>query len=513
MPVNRTILSSILTTMGISCDLAESGRECLAMCRTYNYDLVLLDHRMPEMDGVETLMHLKEIFMQKGRETPVICHTADEGKDYINLYKAAGFADVLIKPADPGRIAVMLMTYLPDGGYVLPAEEEKKIHAETELASLPEWLKTVPELDLMSGIKHCDTAADYLDALTVFTGSIKEKADDIERFEQEENWPMYLLRVHSLKSVANLIGALSVANKAADLEYAGIQHEYALVHVLTPALLEEYRSMRPLLEELLNKTDSWEVPSRRSILLVSNEPGIVGRGIIKSLEDEDFRVIQVKDVPEVILNHRADSDLFLYYPTGDRDHIKVISTRLAEMCRDDDKTLCLAGDAPDIEAACDIHDRESITSVYQRPINLERMAADMSGYYDMLTEDERMRTILVIDDDPDFLHIMDHWLSGTYHVDLSHSGAGALAYLDRKRPDLILLDYEMPVTSGPKVLEMIRSDVATADIPVMFLTGKGDKDSVIRVMQLRPVGYQLKSIDRATLRDNIAKFFASHNAG
>jgi CheY-like chemotaxis protein len=89
----------------------------------------------------------------------------------------------------------------------------------------------------------------------------------------------------------------------------------------------------------------------------------------------------------------------------------------------------------------------------------------------------------------------------------------AITWLANNHPDLILLDYEMPVTSGPKVLEMIRSDVATADIPVMFLTGKGDKDSVIRVMQLRPVGYQLKSIDRATLRDNIAKFFASHNAG
>ena len=55
MAVNRTILSSMLMTMGISCDLAESGEECLDLCHKFTYDLILLDHRMPGMDGVETL--------------------------------------------------------------------------------------------------------------------------------------------------------------------------------------------------------------------------------------------------------------------------------------------------------------------------------------------------------------------------------------------------------------------------------------------------------------------------
>ena len=72
MAVNRTILSSVLTTMGICCDLAESGNECLNMCHKNTYDLILLDHRMPGMDGVETLTHLKEIFRKNGVETPVI---------------------------------------------------------------------------------------------------------------------------------------------------------------------------------------------------------------------------------------------------------------------------------------------------------------------------------------------------------------------------------------------------------------------------------------------------------
>ena len=512
MAVNRTILSSMITTMGISCDLAQSGQECLDMCLKENYDLILLDHRMPGMDGVETLTRLKEIFRHTGAETPVICHTADEGKNYISLYKAAGFADVLIKPADPGKLMVMLMTYLPDGGYNMPSDDEKKKHTDMELASLPVWLKSVTQLDLKSGIEHCDTAAEYLDTLSVFTRSIDEKASDIERFASEENWPMYLLRVHSLKSVARLIGANTVADKAADLEYAADKQEYALVHALTPALLDEYRSMKPHLEKMQVEEDVTVRRDHNTILFIGDEPGIVGRGITKALEDEGLKVESIPDIPEVILNHRADSDILLYYPAGDDDHIRMISTLLCEMCRDDRKTLCLAGDPLDIATARDIHGAEYISSVYSRPINLDKMAAEMSGYHDMYTEDDRIRTVLVIDDDPDFLHIMENWLSSYYNVDCSHSGASALAYLDKKRPDLILLDYEMPGMNGDQVLQRIRSNPSNERIPVIFLTGMNDKEGVMKILGQRPDGYLLKSMPREMLLDSLQRFFAESSA-
>ncbi len=512
MPINRTILSSMLTTLGISCDLAESGRECLDLCKANTYDLILLDHRMPDMDGVDTLVQLKDIFMRTGVDTPVICHTADEGRNYINLYKAAGFADVLIKPADPGELMVMLMTYLPDGGFEMPADEAKKKQLEGELASLPSWLKSIPELDLASGIEHCDTAADYLDALTTFTASINDKANDIERFEKDENWPMFLLRVHSLKSVARLIGATSVADKAADLEYAGMQQEYGLVHALTRPLLDVYTGMLSKLDRLLSESSTDEVIHGRSILFISDDNGVVARGIIKSQEDEDFVVRTVKDIPEVILNHRAESDLLLYYPSGDNDHIKVISAMLTEMCRDDNKTLCLAGDPLDIETARDVHDSEYITAVYPRPINLNKMAADMSRYYDMMCDNERTRTILVIDDDHDFLHIMEKWLSESYNVDCSHSGASALAYLDQKRPDLILLDYEMPGMNGDMVMQRIRSNPSNERVPIIFLTGRNDKEGVMKILENKPDGYLLKSMSHTALLDALERFFAESSA-
>lgn len=80
-------------------------------------------------------------------------------------------------------------------------------------------------------------------------------------------------------------------------------------------------------------------------------------------------------------------------------------------------------------------------------------------------------------------------------------------YIADNTPDLILLDYEMPVTSGPQVLEMIRSESRGDSIPVIFLTGKGERESVLKVLALKPDGYLLKSMERSKLLAAIDEFF------
>jgi CheY-like chemotaxis protein len=85
----------------------------------------------------------------------------------------------------------------------------------------------------------------------------------------------------------------------------------------------------------------------------------------------------------------------------------------------------------------------------------------------------------------------------------------AITYLVNNRVDLILLDYEMPIVDGPQVLEMLRSESATKDIPVIFLTGVGTRESVTRVMALKPSGYILKTTTREDLRNKLKEFFAS----
>ena len=104
--------------------------------------------------------------------------------------------------------------------------------------------------------------------------------------------------------------------------------------------------------------------------------------------------------------------------------------------------------------------------------------------------------------------VMD-WLKDKYRVATVNSGMQAIKWLAKNHADLILLDYEMPVTTGPQVLEMIRSDDTLADLPVMFMKRKSDRESIMNVLALKPAGYQLKSNSKEQLLLNIEQFFLS----
>ena len=254
MRVNRTILSSLLASSGIASDLATSGRECLDLCRENDYDLILLDHRMPDMDGVDTLVLLKELFREKGKEVPVICHTTEDARDNINLYKAAGFVEVLIKPIQPQQLLDMLVKYLPKGSVrVAEKAQEDRSNLDKELNELPEWTRTLPGIDLAVGVENCETAEDYLDALAVFAASIGEKSDEIERLWNEGDFEAYTLKVHSLKSMARLIGANLLSSLAADLEYAGKHGDTETIKEKTPMLLSKYRAYAKYLSRLMDE--------------------------------------------------------------------------------------------------------------------------------------------------------------------------------------------------------------------------------------------------------------------
>lgn len=123
---------------------------------------------------------------------------------------------------------------------------------------------------------------------------------------------------------------------------------------------------------------------------------------------------------------------------------------------------------------------------------------------------EFKKSILIVDDDPNYMGVVRDWLKGTYKVSMANSGLQAIKWLGKNIADLILLDHEMPITSGPQVLEMLRGDLDTASIPVMFITGKRDKESVMAVLSLRPEGYFLKTIEKEELLQQLKEFFIRH---
>jgi CheY-like chemotaxis protein len=112
-----------------------------------------------------------------------------------------------------------------------------------------------------------------------------------------------------------------------------------------------------------------------------------------------------------------------------------------------------------------------------------------------------------VDDSGSMLRSVKEWLEDKYNVYLANSAAMAIKYLSLNKPDLVLLDYEMPVVDGKQVLEMIRTETEFADIPVMFLTNRIGKDGFDNVKYLNPEGYLLKSMDSSQIINAINAFF------
>jgi len=119
----------------------------------------------------------------------------------------------------------------------------------------------------------------------------------------------------------------------------------------------------------------------------------------------------------------------------------------------------------------------------------------------------RRHTILLVDDDPVCLRNMMSWMQNFYQVAVAKSGAACLAFLGKNKPDLILLDYEMPVCDGLQTLEMIRNEPDYSEIPVIFLTGVSDTEKVKEAIKLKPQGYVLKGADRIDFMNKINAVF------
>ena len=537
MVINRMIISSLLAGNGIKADQAESGRECIELCKKNNYDLILLDHRMPEFDGVDTLVALKDIFKDKERDVPVICHTTEEGRKNINLYKAAGFADVLIKPIDPKQLADVLITYLPESESI--PDEEDKLNEDIinepvtldedadELDKLPDWLKTVPHIDLVKGIDNCGSAEDYIDALYVFYSSIDEKSDDIAHFRNFDELTMYKLSVHSLKSMSALVGARDLSVLARELEEAAKNEDIKAIRDKTPELLESYRKFKKLLSPLMDDvrrlvketaceeekeedkdTSTKRYRESRTVLYIRPGKGIVTKGIEKSLSDIDYRVISVEDEPDEIIKYKDEADIILYHPvSGGESHIGITMNLLSEICRDDMKIFLLMGDSSDIEIAKKSSGFNAVSEVYSRPVNMQRFVDDIEHFTLLLEEYHRKKTIFIVDDDPDYISVVTRWLSKDYQISAFNAGEELIKGLSVSKPDLILMDYEMPGLDGYDLMKYIKSDESTKYIPVIFLTGKNDREHVFKILNYKPDGYLLKTSQKENLIDSIDRFF------
>ena len=138
----------------------------------------------------------------------------------------------------------------------------------------------------------------------------------------------------------------------------------------------------------------------------------------------------------------------------------------------------------------------------ERPVGNERILKECkicfnedsgTNYYSIQKQMEsNKKVIMMVDDSALSLRNMKRILEPTYKTVLVTNGAQAITQIDKHRPDLIILDYEMPVCNGERIFKLLKANETTKDIPVIFLTGVSDKDNIMAVLKLNPAGYFLK---------------------
>lgn len=244
----------------------------------------------------------------------------------------------------------------------------------------------------------------------------------------------------------------------------------------------------------------------KRILLIGGGKSFMVTSIAKELTSEGFDVIQSSYNVTEIEHIENKPNVYLIY-VDDVDDMMEFFVYIRDKFVENDLSISIIGSHDEIEKVYNATTKDKIAAAFERPVNVKELAREMHKVVEKEEERLQKKRILVVDDDGTMLRTIKSWLSEKYQVFMVNSGMSAITFLARNQVDLILLDYEMPVTTGPKVLEMLRSEPSTSEIPVMFLTVKSDKESVMQVLSLKPEKYLLKTMPPADLVANIDEFF------
>lgn len=250
---------------------------------------------------------------------------------------------------------------------------------------------------------------------------------------------------------------------------------------------------------------------KKEILLISDKESFMTNAIKENLGKEDFGVSFCSPYVNE-LSKEPKSPIVLLYLGDFVEKVSEGLIYLKDKIAEDEARLFIVGNNEEINEARQYIPDAVITRTFERPLNVKNLVAAINETSDIIDAEGEKKKVLVVDDDPVMLRTIKGWLEGKYQVTMVNSGMNAITYLAKNKPDLILLDYEMPVVTGAKVLEMIRSEVATASLPVIFLTSKGDRESVMEVLKLKPEGYLLKTMKPEEILQALDDFFAKKKA-
>lgn len=298
-PMNLMVARGIFKDYQMEVTTAESGRKAVTLCEDEDYDLIFLDHMMPEMDGIETLKQIRKIHTENGKVCTVIAFTANAVSGAREMFLQEGFDEFLSKPIEPSELERVLRKVLPKSSIEYVDEDDKNAgkeevsEKETKQPGPDEDKKSVPNgledglavneeadfrmdrlesagINTGSGIGYCNGDSDfYIELLTSFVNDADRKGTELEQFFEKKDLDNYCVLVHALKSTAKMIGADSLSENAKQAEDAAKNHELEYIIQHHGELMTRYRQVVQSICDVLgisgNRQKQDEVKERQEI--------------------------------------------------------------------------------------------------------------------------------------------------------------------------------------------------------------------------------------------------------
>ena len=241
--LNRRVFISLLSGTQMHIDEASNGYECLEKIAKDQYDIIFLDHMMPDMDGIETLKRIKENKEHLNRLTPVIMLTANAGDSSQEDYRISGFDGYLSKPIFSNELERIIKAFLPS----YKIETDDKISREKKESR--NWKESLPQIrgiDWSEALKHLPSEEILKATLKEFHRSISVESKTMDTLEADletgDNLELFRIRVHALKSSSALIGADMLSEGARELEDAAKRKDVDMIRERYPYMINYYRT-------------------------------------------------------------------------------------------------------------------------------------------------------------------------------------------------------------------------------------------------------------------------------
>ncbi len=269
-PMNLRVASDILRRYGMSVTTAVSGGEAVNICTETVFDIIFMDHMMPEMDGLEAIRQIRSRSNGLQSQVPVVMLTANTLSSAREMFARAGVNGFVGKPIETAELERVLKHILPASSicYETAAEHAESKGQEAILPSALETPQTTADRDIMTGLAACgiDVKAGlrysqndegfYRTLLGQYVSEASEKRTALSRFYEAEDLPNYAIAVHALKSTSKMIGAAELSETARELEEAAKNGDSVLLRRLHGGMLENYAAVTRIIAGLLGEEES-----------------------------------------------------------------------------------------------------------------------------------------------------------------------------------------------------------------------------------------------------------------